>query len=79
MQDPVLFSGTMRMNLDPIEQYSDDQLWQVLEHAHLKKFVESLAAKLDYECGEGGLNLRYRVYINCLSSRIFFKVGVITP
>jgi len=30
-QDPVLFSGTMRYNLDPFGQFSDDQLWKVLD------------------------------------------------
>lgn len=30
-QDPVLFSGTMRYNLDPFNEYPDDKLWQALE------------------------------------------------
>jgi len=30
-QEPVLFSGTMRYNLDPFEQYPDDKLWEALE------------------------------------------------
>ena len=47
------------MNLDPLGEYTDDALWQVLEHAHLKSFVESLPTGLEYECGEGGQNLRY--------------------
>jgi len=57
-QDPVLFSGTLRMNLDPFDAYSDEQIWQALEHAHLKDFVNSLPAALQYECEEGGQNLR---------------------
>lgn len=39
-QDPVLFSGTLRLNLDPFEQCSDDDLWRALENAHLKVFVK---------------------------------------
>lgn len=39
-QDPVLFSGTLRMNLDPFEVYSDDEIWRSLEHAHLQNFVK---------------------------------------
>ena len=58
-QEPILFCGSLRMNLDPLGEYTDDALWQVLEHAHLKSFVESLPTGLEYECGEGGQNLRY--------------------
>jgi ABC-type multidrug transport system fused ATPase/permease subunit len=56
-QDPVLFSGTLRMNLDPFEVYSDDLLWDALEKSYLKDFVQSLDEKLLYECSEGGENL----------------------
>uniref|UniRef100_A0A670ZAQ9 Multidrug resistance-associated protein 1 n=1 Tax=Pseudonaja textilis TaxID=8673 RepID=A0A670ZAQ9_PSETE len=58
-QDPILFSGSLRMNLDPFEQYSDDDVWMSLELAHLKVFVSSLPDKLLHECSEGGENLRY--------------------
>ena len=57
-QEPVLFSGTLRMNLDPFEQHSDEQLWAALEHAHLRAFVTSHTEQLEYECTEGGENLR---------------------
>ncbi|KAG8145850.1 hypothetical protein E2320_012309 [Naja naja] len=56
-QDPILFSGSLRMNLDPFEQYSDDDVWMSLELAHLKAFVSSLPDKLLHECSEGGENL----------------------
>ena len=52
-----MFSGSLRMNLDPFEQYSDHEIWDVLDKAHLKQFVESLDEKLLYECSEGGENL----------------------
>ena len=57
-QDPVLFSGTLRFNLDPFENHTDDELWRSLENAHLKDFVESADAGLNYEISEGGENLR---------------------
>ena len=57
-QDPVVFSGTLRFNIDPIGGSSDAELWAALELAHLKAFVASLAEGLDYECGENGESLR---------------------
>ncbi len=57
-QDPVIFSGTLRMNLDPFEQYDDKDLWMALEKAHLKEFVQDQDLKLLFECSEGGENLR---------------------
>ncbi|CAH2234392.1 jg21196 [Pararge aegeria aegeria] len=56
-QDPVLFSGTLRMNLDPFGVYTDDEIWRSLEHAHLKTFVQGLQAGLLHEISEGGENL----------------------
>ena len=62
-QDPVLFSGSLRMNLDPFDAYSDDELWNALEHSHLRNYVMSLPAKLEHEVSEGGENLRYPIII----------------
>lgn len=64
-QDPVLFSGSLRMNLDPFDQHSDEDIWRSLELAHLKNFVSSLPDKLNHDCAEGGENLRY-VKESCL-------------
>ena len=58
MQDPVIFSGSLRTNLDPFNQYSENELMDAIEHAHLKGFVRSISAGLDYEVGEGGEALR---------------------
>lgn len=56
-QDPVLFSGTLRMNLDPFNHYSDEELWKALELAHLKSYVSGLQFGLAYEVAEAGDNL----------------------
>ncbi|KAK6999835.1 multidrug resistance-associated protein 1 [Biomphalaria glabrata] len=56
-QDPVLFDGSIRMNLDPFSEKSDLELWKVLENARLKNFIEGLPNTLDYKVGEGGHNL----------------------
>jgi len=56
-KDPVLFSGTLRFNLDPFGKYKDEDLWQAIDHAHLKDFVDKLPEGLDHEIAEGGENL----------------------
>ncbi|SPP86205.1 probable multidrug resistance-associated protein lethal(2)03659 isoform X4 [Drosophila guanche] len=55
-QEPVLFSGTMRYNLDPFEQYPDDKLWQALEEVHLKEVIFELPTGLQSSISEGGTN-----------------------
>ena len=57
-KDPVLFSGSLRMNLDPFEHYTDSEVWTALEHAHLLDYVRSLPDLLEHICTEGGENLR---------------------
>ncbi|XP_066291270.1 multidrug resistance-associated protein 1-like isoform X6 [Branchiostoma lanceolatum] len=56
-QDPVLFSGTLRMNLDPFDSRTDQDIWVALELSHLKDFVMGLGAQLEHEVSEGGENL----------------------
>ncbi|XP_039995158.1 canalicular multispecific organic anion transporter 1 [Xiphias gladius] len=56
-QDPVLFSGTLRMNLDPFDKFNDEDIWRVLELSHLKDYVAGLQEKLQHEVAEGGENL----------------------
>jgi len=52
-----LFSGTLRQNVDPADEYPDDAIWNVLEHSHLKDYVSSLSAGLDTKVEDSGANL----------------------
>ncbi|KAG7963324.1 hypothetical protein I3843_09G112700 [Carya illinoinensis] len=55
-QSPVLFSGTVRLNLDPFSEHSDADLWEALERAHLKDVIRRNSFGLDAEVSEGGEN-----------------------
>lgn len=56
-QDPVMFSGTVRFNLDPFGQYSEPELWDALAKSHLKEFVQDFEGGLDATVSEYGENL----------------------
>ncbi|XP_078370332.1 ATP-binding cassette sub-family C member 4-like [Oculina patagonica] len=56
-QTPVLFSGSLRKNLDPMAQFQDADLWRALEDVQLKALLESLEGQLDHELLEHGANV----------------------
>lgn len=55
-QDPVLFSGSVRTNLDPYNRHTDAELWESLGHVALKEVVSGLSEGLSSRVAEGGDN-----------------------
>ena len=55
-QDPVMFSATVRFNLDPFDQKTDEEIWNVLESVNIKDHILSLPNKLQEVVAEGGDN-----------------------
>uniref|UniRef100_UPI0037E705BF ATP-binding cassette sub-family C member 12-like n=1 Tax=Semicossyphus pulcher TaxID=241346 RepID=UPI0037E705BF len=55
-QDPVLFIGTVRYNLDPFNNYSDEEIWAVLEKTYMKDSISRLEQKLLAPVLENGEN-----------------------
>lgn len=55
-QVPVLFSGTVRFNLDPFNEHNDADLWEALDRAHLKDVIRRNSLGLDTEVSESGEN-----------------------
>ncbi|KAJ6222676.1 hypothetical protein RDWZM_001221 [Blomia tropicalis] len=56
-QEPIIFAGPVRRNIDPFNEHTDKRLWQVLDEVRLKNVVLELAGGLDSNIAEGGGNL----------------------
>ncbi|KAF5202715.1 ABC transporter ATP-binding protein/permease VMR1 [Thalictrum thalictroides] len=70
-QEPVLFEGTVRSNVDPIGQYSDEEIWKSLERCQLKDVVAAKPEKLDASVVDSGDNWSVgQRQLLCLGRRI---------
>ena len=56
-QDPVMFSASVRFNLDPFGNYSDEEVWEVLDSVQMRGYVSNLTNKLNELLAEGGENI----------------------
>ncbi|KAL7747706.1 hypothetical protein RI367_006995 [Sorochytrium milnesiophthora] len=77
-QEPVLFNGTVRFNLDVNGKYTDQEIWHALEVIGLKEFVSNNPAGLDAPVAENGNNLSMgQRQLMCLGRSLLAKPKVL--
>jgi len=75
-QEPVMFTGTIRYNIDPFYRHSDEELWKALELSHLSDWVRSLPNTIDTFLQASSVSLGQKQLV-CLARAALNKSAIL--